>query len=171
MCEAVDGPVPGNPPPDWLDRIHTRVFGEGQDANRDIYSFLFSRKASYGALGLLCVAGALPSDGAGVQVCLFRYVTGLPCPGCGLTRSFSSILHLHFVRAYDYHPFGYILLPLFILAAALLFVPAQWRERWEVAVRAHTVLVRRAYLATIYGFMSFGALRIAVYAIQGLHAL
>ena len=101
----------------------------------------------------------------------FEYLTGLPCPGCGLTRAFSCILHGEFERGYDYHPFGYLLLPLFLLAATTLFLPASYRVRLEEVVRSRQSRLRRIYLTLIYGFITFGAVRIAVYAVQGLHAL
>lgn len=39
-------------------------------------------------------------------VCLFRHATGLPCPGCGLSRSVAALLHLDVAAAFAYHPFG-----------------------------------------------------------------
>jgi hypothetical protein len=150
---------------------HDLVFGAAVDPQRDFYSFLFSRKAGLGALALVLLAAALPSQGAGVPICLFRYVTGLPCPGCGLTRSFSCILHGEFERGYDLHPFGYLLLPLFILAASTVFIPASFRSRLEAAVRIRQKRLRHIYLTLIYGFIAFGAVRIAMYAVLGLHAL
>jgi hypothetical protein len=148
---------------------HDRVFGPANDG--DFYSLLFSRTAALGALALILLAAALPSHGAGVPICLFRYLTGLPCPGCGLTRSFSCILHGEFERGYDYHPFGYFLLPLFLLPASTLFLPASYRGRLEKLVRSRQSHLRQIYLTLIYGFITFGVTRIAVYAIQGLHAL
>ena len=152
-----------------LARWHDRVFGPANKG--DLYSLLFSRAAGVGALALILLAAALPSQGAGVPICLFRYLTGLPCPGCGLTRSFSCILHADFGRGYDFHPFGYLLLPLFLLAATTLFLPASYRVRLEEVVRSRQSRLRRIYLTLIYGFITFGAVRIAVYAVQGLHAL
>jgi len=150
---------------------HDHVFGAGSDPSRDFYSFLFNRKAGLGALALVLLAAALPSQGAGVPICLFRYLTGLPCPGCGLTRSFSCILHGDFERGYDYHPFGYFLLPLFAMVAATLILPAAYRTRLENLVRARQSQLRHLYLTLIYGFIAFGAIRIVVYSVQGLHAL
>ena len=149
---------------------HDLVFGPSQDPAKDFYGFLFHRNAGFGSLSLIVLAAALPSNGAGVPVCLFRYLSNLPCPGCGLTRSFSSILHLHFSQAYDYHPFGYVLLPLFGLIALQSFLPLRFGRDMESFVRAQQAPLRQAYMTLIYGFIAFGALRIAVYAIQGLHA-
>jgi hypothetical protein len=41
--------------------------------------------------------------------CLFRAVAGIPCPLCGLTRSFVSLSHGEFRAAFTYHPLGPIL--------------------------------------------------------------
>lgn len=49
--------------------------------------------------------------------CLLRRLTGHPCPGCGLTRSFVSTAHGNLAAAFGYHPLGPIF---FLLAAAQL---------------------------------------------------
>lgn len=36
--------------------------------------------------------------------CPFKYLTGLDCPGCGLTRAFLSAFRLDFKAAFNYHP-------------------------------------------------------------------
>jgi hypothetical protein len=150
-------------------RVHDIVFASA--SGKDLYGFLFNRAAALGALALVLLTAALPSQGAGVQICFFRYLTGLPCPGCGLTRSFSCILHGDFARGYEYHPFGYVLLPIFLLTAFTLFLPASWRSHLQDFVRSRQSRLRLVYLTLIYGFITFGAVRTALYAIQGLHAL
>jgi len=55
--------------------------------------------------------GCLPS------LCLFYHLTGLPCPGCGLTRSFVFLGHGHFVEALHWHPLG----PAIFFVCALLW--------------------------------------------------
>lgn len=39
--------------------------------------------------------------------CTFRKITGHPCPGCGLTRSFISMAHGRIVDAWHYNPAGF----------------------------------------------------------------
>jgi hypothetical protein len=68
-------------------------------------------------LGLLVHPSQLPAG----PVCLFRFLTGLPCPGCGLTRSFCALLHGEPGAAWSFNPFGYLLVAgaLFVLGGPL----------------------------------------------------
>jgi hypothetical protein len=60
------------------------------------------------ALGGLCAAFVLtPTDvSAAPAVCPFRLATGLPCPGCGLTRSWTALAHGEFRTAFRANLFG-----------------------------------------------------------------
>jgi hypothetical protein len=54
---------------------------------------------------------------AGVpSLCLFRAVTHLDCPGCGLTRAFRAMGRLQVGEAFGYNPLGP---PLFLFATGL----------------------------------------------------
>lgn len=54
----------------------------------------------------ITLSAALPSDGLGIAFCPFLALTSLPCPGCGLTRSLSSLLHMEVLKSWHYHPVG-----------------------------------------------------------------
>ncbi len=56
--------------------------------------------------------GHLPS------FCLFYHLTGLPCPGCGLTRSFVCLGHGRLWESLHWHPLG----PAIFLLFALLWL-------------------------------------------------
>lgn len=56
-----------------------------------------------------------PGELPGVVLCPFRAVTGIPCPGCGMTRAFCALGHGDLSGA-----FGYNALAPFVFAAALL---------------------------------------------------
>jgi hypothetical protein len=39
-------------------------------------------------------------------ICPFRRLTGLPCPSCGLSRSWQAAAHLRLRDSLGYHPLG-----------------------------------------------------------------
>jgi hypothetical protein len=92
----------------------------------------------------------------GPTMCPFRLVTGLPCPGCGLTRSWVYLMHGQLGQSLYYHPLGPI-----SLIAALLFVlgvhkrfPAVWQ--W---VQSPAVLKAIAAVWLIVWVMRVGTFR------------
>ncbi|NJN76235.1 MAG: DUF2752 domain-containing protein [Synechococcaceae cyanobacterium RL_1_2] len=54
--------------------------------------------------------------------CLFLTLTGIPCPGCGLTRSFTAIAGGNIPLALQHHLFGWLLFFSFILAGVHFLV-------------------------------------------------
>ena len=44
-------------------------------------------------------------------VCVFHEITGLYCPGCGLTRMIREIFNLNFYQAFRYNPLLFICSP------------------------------------------------------------
>ena len=49
--------------------------------------------------------------------CMIKVITGFPCPSCGITRAYKSLLHLNFSEAWSYNPLYWFIPPviLFIL--------------------------------------------------------
>ncbi len=133
----------------------------------DCYRLLFNPFATWGSLGMLLLVSHLPPDGAGVPVCLFQAMSGLPCPGCGLTRALSSLVQGNAAAAFDYHPFAFLILPLFLALAVHNFLPLASRERVQAFCGRHERLIRRGYHGFIYTFVAFGVLRLLAYAVAG----
>ena len=98
--------------------------------------------------------GSLPQ----VEVCSFKRVLGVPCPGCGLTRAFCSISHGQFGNAWNFNPFAYVFysIAVYMVLRPLLKLKFPKMERWFVNSRWSTILP----IALIIGMLVFGALRI-----------
>ena len=52
-----------------------------------------------------------PSAAGWFPGCLFHRLTGLECPGCGMTRAAYATLHGRFGEALRFNPLGMIVLP------------------------------------------------------------
>ncbi len=48
------------------------------------------------------------------SICLFKFITGHECWGCGITRAFNELFSLHFQKAYEYNPRIIIVAPLML---------------------------------------------------------
>ncbi|WP_395752875.1 DUF2752 domain-containing protein [Prosthecobacter sp.] len=90
--------------------------------------------------------------------CTFAEATGLPCPGCGLTRATSALFHGEWRASWQFHPFagGFLLGGIFVIAAALL--PS---ERVETLAATVEGIERRTKLPAIFlvAVLCFGLLR------------
>lgn len=66
---------------------------------------------------VIVAAAALPVDwSAPLPLCLVKGITGLDCPGCGMTRAFLLIGHGRLGDAFAMHPAS---LPAFLIVAGL----------------------------------------------------
>lgn len=113
--------------------------------------------AGAGAIGLVLAA---LTDQAGVDdgpvICPCRRLTGLPCPGCGLTRSWVFALHGDLGAAVLANPFGLVLLVgVGILFATLLGALRGGRSIPALASIVPVGVVR----AVVVCWLAFGALR------------
>ncbi|HEV8630441.1 MAG TPA: DUF2752 domain-containing protein [Thermoanaerobaculia bacterium] len=72
-----------------------------------------------GATGALAffLLGHLPLAGRGFSFCAWRRVTGIPCPGCGMTRAMAALARGELGAALHLHPFA----PLVLAEAAALW--------------------------------------------------
>ena len=85
------------------------------------YSYSASQKFYLLLTLLFCGGGILflfdtPFSPLGTNtLCLFRNITGVPCPGCGMGRGINHLLHLEFVEAVYINPLSVFVLPAIIL--------------------------------------------------------
>ncbi len=72
------------------------------------------------------------------NVCIFLRTTGLPCPGCGLTRSVVAAAHGNLALSLSYHRLGLLILLYIILQFMfnlLYLVIPKWRTPLSRSVR------------------------------------
>ena len=82
----------------------------------------------------------------GKVICVFRNVTGLPCPFCGGTRSVGSILSGDLAEAWSFNPLGFaaiLILCLALLRPNLLkrvvdFLAQKW---WGISHRVQVFVI------------------------------
>jgi hypothetical protein len=78
-----------------------------------------------------------------------------PCPGCGLTTSWTALLHGDFAGSFQAHPFGPFLYAVFT-ASALLGGYGLWRG---LRVAYESPMVNRGLWAFTAVFLAFGVWR------------
>ena len=127
---------------------------------RNFYDVVFNPTMACFAIVGLVLSFFLPTDGLGVSICWFKASFELPCPGCGLTRSVTSISHLQFGKAWDYHPFGPLIYALFVANAVLLIVPKAKRGALKNRISRNDRWLQPIYMAIVLSFLTFGCLRI-----------
>jgi hypothetical protein len=81
----------------------------------------------------------------GPSVCLFRNVTGLPCPFCGSTRSVGHILQGEFSAALYSNPLGYFglafLVVLFISPSTINGTSDYLAKKWWTLTQRNQILI------------------------------
>jgi hypothetical protein len=70
--------------------------------------------ASLGVGGLFYLKVWLPVTKLGIP-CVFHELTGLYCPGCGMTRAVLALLRLDVYQAFRYNTLLFFLLPMYVL--------------------------------------------------------
>jgi len=107
----------------------------------------------------LFVACVTPPHGTGLTLCWIKASTGLPCPGCGLTRSLSCALRGMFVESWHYHPLGMLILLLFILTAGASAMP-RLRNALVHYIERRRGWFERIHFVFVIAFVGFGAVRV-----------
>lgn len=80
---------------------------------------LFSRVAMVAAV--IVSAASLCTFVLGGFKCVFLTLTGIPCPGCGMTRALICLLSLDISGVFHYHPLFFVP-PLIVICAVLTLI-------------------------------------------------
>ncbi len=112
---------------------------------------------SLACLALLLTSRLLPPGGIpGVDLCAFHAATGLPCPGCGLTRAFCALSRGQFLDAWTLHPFAF---PLYAATLGGVAAPLVARRCPGFGATASPRTLQALALALAAGLLLFGAWR------------
>lgn len=101
---------------------------------RPTYSRMMRRvRVLWIAMGVLILAVAAyllrqngPNGLPWLPGCMFHQLTGLHCPGCGMTRAAHAALHGKIGEAFRYNPVGMVLLPLAFVGVGIELVGWAW---------------------------------------------
>jgi hypothetical protein len=119
---------------------------------------ILSRPAMLALIGL-AVGSALQLNWltSGPAFCPFKMLTGLPCPGCGLTRSAVAFLHGDLSTSAFFHPLG---APMVIAVVLIGIVDAWvwWRSRRPGQATASPFWLLERLAATPAPWVAIGAL-------------
>lgn len=94
----------------------------------------------------------------GLPPCPSAALMNRPCPGCGLTTSFTAIVHGQVVESFVAHPLGAILYVLFSVSAILCFYG--FVRKWKFNTEGRPLNRLIGWLVAI--FLIFGGLRFAL---------
>ena len=104
-----------------------------------------------------------PPHGTGVNVCVLRTATGVPCPGCGLTRSLSCAARGMIHDSLHYHPMGIVVLTVLVASATVSLLPSTHRVRIAEAIERRAGLANTLYFALVAAFIGHGVVRAAAH--------
>ena len=98
---------------------------------------------------------------AGPSSCLLRTFVGIPCPGCGMTRSWVHLAHGDVSSAFFYNPFGMVFMGVAAFTAGYVLLALARRSRPEglfdlVRPRPAVLLVGAWLTWSVYRVWSVG---------------
>ncbi len=95
----------------------------------------------------------------GLPPCTIYYLTGRPCPSCGLTTSVSAILHGQFGLAWRANPTGFLI----VAAATAIAFNGLFALLWGRSVRIENTRFTVLLLGLLAIWLLHGAVRFALH--------
>ena len=82
-----------------------------------------------------------------IRVCPINYISGFPCPACGITRSFFMLLKGNFIESLKFHPFAII-----IFIYAIFFIIGRYFLNISIKILQNIFLVIGCFMIAFYIF-------------------
>jgi hypothetical protein len=107
-----------------------------------------------GLAGVVCLAyySLLTFFNVGIP-CLFHKITGLLCPGCGITRMILAILHLDFKSAFQYNSVIFVFSPVIIYFIIRLYISWLKSESYKLSLLENIVVYIMLIVLLIFGII------------------
>jgi len=109
-------------------------------------SLLRDRRVSLGVTAMAAAQVVCVAAGVGGWPCPLKAATGIPCPGCGLTRACVSLLRGDFATSFGAHAFAPVLLVSLLALGVSGLLPAARREAFAVLVARFERRTQAAYV-------------------------
>ncbi len=116
----------------------------------------------FGALVIAVILGGLEALWPAFEMddlpvaCAFRRATGMPCPGCGLTRAWVALGRGAVEESLTFHRLGWVVM-LYVVLQTIRHALWLWARRWrEVIERPGKWLDRALILLAIVLFANWG---------------
>lgn len=113
------------------------------------------------------VSFVFPTTGLGIDLCPLHAVTGLPCPGCGLTRGVSLVSQGDPLLAVGAHAFAPLFWVVFFVLSMLAVVPQARVEALEAKLDVLEPAFTQVGRLLMFAFFGFGLIRFAVFLVLG----
>jgi len=130
---------------------------------RGLHLFVAAAFAAAIALAIFVLAPDPSGRGAhrqlGLPPCMLEYLTGIPCPLCGMTTSFTLMARGRILQALDVQPAGALAFSALIVAIAALLLAAAagrglnewaWRRFLSVSSILALIIIIAAWCRGIY---------------------
>ncbi len=119
-----------------------------------------SRSKLYAIILTACSAGYVwlyyslagkAAGSKGMEVCLVKHATGVPCPSCGATRAVLSITEGDFLAAFHFNPIGYLVAGIMLIAPTWIIIDLLTKQRTFLNTyqRMELHIKRPLYAATL----------------------
>lgn len=92
---------------------------------------------------------APPFEQGRFTICLFKNITGMPCPSCGMTRAFLFLGHGQIAKATALNPLALPVAVLLLLQGIRLFSRLAWQRDYRLQLSPFLFRIVLAIIITV----------------------